>query len=175
MTYQADSNDKHKVMSFTRLKQMIETKQLPYDFRGAKYLSDGEVMNVRCLMGHPLQLKPYELKSAYTQRPLREKDLPVCWRCIQDGITRKEYKYRVNVFYGSGREIEVVGRYVRADYPIKHRIIRNGQEIVISPKDVNALIKHNPPAYLKSRGFAFEKVITERIINANKRRGSRGD
>ena len=159
MTYQADLGDKRKVQSFKRLNELIELRQYPYDFRGAKYIADGKPMEVRCLFGHKLMIKPYELKSAYSLRPLHNKQLPMCWECMENDIHSIETRHKTNVFYGTKKEIMVSGRYVRADYMLEYEVLKTGEKFNMKPKDMNNIIKHNPRAYVTSRGLDYEQII----------------
>ena len=167
MTYHADIENTHKLGSFRRLKDLIELRQYPYDFREAKYVADGKPMEVRCLFGHKLMIKPYELKSAYSLTPMKDKDLPMCWRCMENDIHSRETKHRTHVFYKTNKEILVSGKYIRADMELEYEVLKTGEKFHMKPKDMNLILKHNPRAYVASRGLGFESLIFKVLRRAN--------
>ena len=127
--------------SCKRLNKLIVAEKYPYRFDNAVYIAEASYMNLSCFMGHSVQLRPYELKNPYTAVSIRHR-LPKCKQCIEENITDVELKYRQNIFYYSGCQIEVLSRYVDINTEIEHRILDNGYRFSIKPRELKKILKY---------------------------------
>ncbi len=159
MTYQGDIQDKYQLGSFKRLKKLVDKHKYPYDFTDSIYIKEAEYMKVKCLMGHPMKLKPYQLKSATISRPVSIGQLPKCLKCARENITTKEQKHRRDVLYGTGKEMEVHGRYVHRTKLLSYRSKHTGNVILLTPADMNKFLKAHPPAYASHLGLSYEELF----------------
>lgn len=170
MTAKIDNHTQTRESSFKRLRANVEMNRLPYDFRQAIYKNDGARMKVKCLFGHTLFIKPYQLKfSDYNKN---RDTLPQCWECTKNNITKREYKHRLDVWYGSDKEIEVIGTFNGINNPTKYRFTKNGYLFAMSPKDMNKILTHYPRLFRKAQNTNLEQIIMRKMDDST-RRGSR--
>jgi len=129
--------------SYVALLELIERTRLPYDFSKSIYKSDGEPMLVKCLFGHVMHIKPYELKSPYRDRV--KKNLPACWECECAGVGAVELRHRVDTHYSSGKQIQVLSPYLGPNLPAEYLI--DGKRHMMTPKTLKHHIASHPQKY----------------------------
>ncbi len=144
MTCLIENHTQTRKDSFDSLKRHIERFKLPFIFDGAIYKSDGEPINIKCMFGHHMKVKPYEIKDPYHDRPA--KSLPQCWECLKAGTGAVELRHRVDIHYNSGKKIQVLSPYKGPRQPVEYMI--EGRRHMSSPNKMGYHIRNNPGVYV---------------------------